>query len=294
VRVRRFAARSARRAPYSVFDSSRGWVVLKFGGTSVSSAANWHNILGVLRERIATGLHPVVVHSALSGVTDRLESLLTAALTGAQAPLLERIDTVHRELARSLGIVPGASFENFMADLARMAAEVAASREISPRMRARVMAMGELLATSLGASFLNAHGTKAVWVDAREVLRALPRHGAEQAGLLSATCDFAPDAALQERWRALDQVVITQGFIASNSAGDTVLLGRGGSDTSAAYFAAKLAAVRLEIWTDVPGLFSANPRAVPTARLLRALHYDEAQEIASNGAKVLHPRCLLH
>ncbi len=75
--------------------------------------------------------------------------------------------------------------------------------------------------------------------------------------------------------------------------GDTVLLGRGGSDTSGAYLAAKLAAERLEIWTDVPGMFSANPRSTPTARLLRALHYDEAQEIASNGAKVLHPRCLL-
>ena len=70
-------------------------------------------------------------------------------------------------------------------------------------------------------------------------------------------------------------------------------MGRGGSDTSGSYFAAKLAAVRLEIWTDVPGLFSANPRLVPTARLLRALHYDEAQEIASNGAKILHPRCVL-
>jgi hypothetical protein len=88
-------------------------------------------------------------------------------------------------------------------------------------------------------------------------------------------------------------MVITQGFIASNPQGETVLLGRGGSDSSGAYFAAKLQAAGLEIWTDVPGMFSANPRAVPTARLLRALHYDEAQEIASNGAKVLHPRCIL-
>ena len=102
-----------------------------------------------------------------------------------------------------------------------------------------------------------------------------------------------PTLKLQANWRSLDKVVLTQGFIAANAAGDTVLLGRGGSDTSAAYFAAKLGAARLEIWTDVPGLFSANPRAVPTARLLRELHYDEAQEIASNGAKVLHPRCVL-
>ncbi len=91
----------------------------------------------------------------------------------------------------------------------------------------------------------------------------------------------------------LAPVVLTQGFIASDAAGDTVLLGRGGSDTSGAYFAAKLRALRLEIWTDVPGMFSANPRSTPAARLLRALHYDEAQEIASSGAKVLHPRCIL-
>jgi diaminopimelate decarboxylase/aspartate kinase len=131
-------------------------------------------------------------------------------------------------------------------------------------------------------------------VDAREVLHAEERHGATHtASLLSATCDFAPDGELQGEWRALNEVVITQGFIASNARGQTVLLGRGGSDTSGAYFAAKLSAARLEIWTDVPGLFSANPRAIPTARLLRAVHYDEAQEIASNGAKVLHPRCVL-
>ena len=156
------------------------------------------------------------------------------------------------------------------------------------------MAMGELLATTLGAAFLNAQGISTAWADARQVLRADARPARHcKSSFLSATCDFAPDAELQARWRALDQVVITQGFIAANAAGESVLLGRGGSDTSGAYFAAKLSAARLEIWTDVPGMFSANPRAVPTARLLRALHYDEAQEIASNGAKVLHPRCVL-
>ena len=102
-----------------------------------------------------------------------------------------------------------------------------------------------------------------------------------------------PMPALSARLAALAPVVITQGFIASDAAGDTVLLGRGGSDTSGAYFAAKLAARRLEIWTDVPGMFSANPRSTPSSRLLRELHYDEAQEIASSGAKVLHPRCIL-
>ena len=236
----------------------------------------------------------MVVHSALSGVTDRLEALLSVALAGGHAAVLEQIDRLHRDLADKLAIVPSAQFDGFMDDLERMANAIAETRELGDRVRARVMAMGELLATSLGASFLNAQGIDTAWVDARQFLRAERRHGTNQkAELLSATCDFAPDPLLQARWRGLDRVVITQGFIAANDDGDTVLLGRGGSDTSGSYFAAKLAAVRLEIWTDVPGLFSANPRLVPTARLLRDLHYDEAQEIASNGAKVLHPRCIL-
>jgi diaminopimelate decarboxylase/aspartate kinase len=270
------------------------WVALKFGGTSVSSAANWHNIAAVLRERLAAGLKPAVVHSALSGITDRLEALLTAALEGTQAAVLEQIDHRHRELAAALAISLDARYAGFLDELRRMADAIAETRELSDRVRARVMAMGELLATSLGAVFLNAQNIRTAWVDARTVLRAERRDGGnEKAGLLSATCDFAPDTALQAQWRSLGKVILTQGFIAANDEGDTVLLGRGGSDTSGSYFAAKLAALRLEIWTDVPGLFSANPRLVPSARLLRALHYDEAQEIASNGAKILHPRCVL-
>jgi diaminopimelate decarboxylase/aspartate kinase len=268
--------------------------VLKFGGTSVSSVSNWQNIARVLRERIAEGLRPVVVQSALSGITDRLESLLAAALVGAHGAGLERIESVHRDLARQLSVEPGPLFETFLAELKGLAAAIAERREVDDRGRAQVMAMGELLATALGCAFLGAQGILIRWIDARSVLRAEQRAGSNvKASYLSATCDFAPDRTLLAAWQGIEGVVITQGFIAANDAGDTVLLGRGGSDTSAAYFAAKLAAARLEIWTDVPGLFSANPRTIPTARLLRALHYDEAQEIASNGAKVLHPRCVL-
>jgi diaminopimelate decarboxylase/aspartate kinase len=270
------------------------WVVLKFGGTSVSSASNWHNIARVLRARMAEGLRPAVVHSALSGITDRLESLLVAAAAGTHGKGLERIEGAHRDLARQLIVEPGPVFEAFLAELKSLAAGIAETHEVDDRRRAQVMAMGELLATALGCAFLNAQGIPARWMDARSVLRAEQHAGSSpKASFLSATCDFAPDEALLAAWQAVEGIIITQGFIASNDAGDTVLLGRGGSDTSASYFAAKLAAARLEIWTDVPGLFSANPRTIPTARLLRALHYDEAQEIASNGAKVLHPRCVL-
>jgi diaminopimelate decarboxylase/aspartate kinase len=275
-------------------DKAEEWLVLKFGGTSVSTAANWHNIAQVLRARLAEGFRPVVVHSALSGITDRLESLLSAAMHGSYIPILEHIELVHRNLAERLRIVPSARFDAFLRELRELADVLAERRSIGDAARAQVLAMGELLATTLGVEFLNAQGIGTEWVDARTVLRADERRNAtHKASLLSATCDFAPDLNLQASWRSLDKVVLTQGFIAANAGGDTVLLGRGGSDTSAAYFAAKLSAARLEIWTDVPGLFSANPHAVPTARLLRELHYDEAQEIASNGAKVLHPRCVL-
>jgi diaminopimelate decarboxylase/aspartate kinase len=277
----------------SLPDSSQAWLVLKFGGTSVSNAANWHNIAEILKERIAEGFRPVVVHSAVSGITDRLEALLAAACDQTHPAVLNDIERTHRRLAEQLNVPPDQRFEDLLGEL-RELTELSAGRGIDDAVRARILAMGELLATTLGALFLNAQGIGTVWVDARQVLRAEERHAAtRKASLLSATCDFAPDARLQADWHELKQVVITQGFIAANGAGETVLLGRGGSDTSSAYFAAKLSATRLEIWTDVPGLFSANPRAVPTARLLRELHYDEAQEIASNGAKVLHPRCVL-
>src|SRR5690606_40352004 len=101
-----------------------------------------------------------------------------------------------------------------------------------------------------------------------------------------------PHAAFAAALAARGGMFITQGFIARNASGGAVLLGRGGSDTSAGCFGAMLKAECVEIWTDVPGMFSANPRVVPEARLLARLDYEEAQEIATTGAKVLHPRAL--
>jgi diaminopimelate decarboxylase/aspartate kinase len=165
--------------------------------------------------------------------------------------------------------------------------------EASPKTRARLMALGELSATTLGAAFLEHRGIATRWVDARECLVGERMSNASDAShYLAAHCPFAVDPGLEAALAASPEVVLTQGFIARDDRGDTVLLGRGGSDTSASYFGAKLSAERVEIWTDVPGMFSADPRSVPTARLLHELDYDEAQEIASTGAKVLHPRCI--
>jgi diaminopimelate decarboxylase/aspartate kinase len=270
------------------------WIVLKFGGTSVSTLANWRNIAVVVRQRLADGARVLVVHSALSGITDRLEKLLAAAMGGAHEPALRFIEERHCQLAAELGVGVSPELDAYFAVLRQMAAGIALMSEVSDRTRARVMASGELMATEIGARYLNSQGIKAQWWDAREGLKSqIHTQVSSRPNFLSATCDFAPDPALRERLEARANLVVTQGFIAGDAAGDTVLLGRGGSDTSAAYFAAKLSARRLEIWTDVPGMFSANPRQIPQARLLRSLHYDEAQEIASSGAKVLHPRCIL-
>jgi diaminopimelate decarboxylase/aspartate kinase len=274
--------------------SAADWIVLKFGGTSVSSLANWRNIAAVARDRGAGGARVLIVHSAISGITDRLEKLLTAALAGAHEQVMAGIEERHRQLAGELGVGASAQLERYFAELRQISAGIALMGEVSERTRARVMACGELMATEIGARYLNFQGLACTWVDARTGLKAEQRGSASSAAnYLSATCDFSADAQLRARFEGMTPVVLTQGFIASNDSGDTVLLGRGGSDTSGAYFAAKLQAARLEIWTDVPGMFSANPRATPAARLLRALHYDEAQEIASSGAKVLHPRCIL-
>jgi bifunctional diaminopimelate decarboxylase / aspartate kinase len=276
----------------SATDSS--WVVLKFGGTSVSTAANWRNIAAVLRKRLGDGLRPVVVHSALSGITDKLELLLAEAMSGRQAATLEQIERRHVDLACELGVDPGTEFAHHLEELRQVAAGIVLVRETSDRTRARVLAAGELLATLIGTQYLRTQGLDVTWLDARTALRSESRRtGGARQSVLSATCSFEPDAALQARLAPPGAVTVTQGFIASDEDGQTVLLGRGGSDTSASYFAAKLQARRLEIWTDVPGMFSANPRLTPTARLLKSLHYDEAQEIATNGAKVLHPRCIL-
>jgi diaminopimelate decarboxylase/aspartate kinase len=276
-----------------VTSNPSAWIVLKFGGTSVSSLPNWSNIARVVTERRAAGARVLIVHSAISGITDRLERLLEAETGEAPEEELRAIEERHRRLAAELGIPLSEEVERLLAELREIAAGIARVREVSDRIRARVLASGELIATLIGARFLAARGLEVRWADARSMLRA-ERHGASaKASVLSAVCGFAPDARLRTQLEAGAPVIVTQGFIASDDEGNTVLLGRGGSDTSAAYFAAKLSASRLEIWTDVPGLFSTNPRATPTARLLRHLHYDEAQEIATSGAKVLHPRCIL-
>ncbi len=267
------------------------WVVMKFGGTSVATAGRWGTILELARSRRDEGRRVLLVVSALSGVTDKLKALCGTPEAGPRAAQAEAVVEQHLALLADMDLPVPPALQAHFADLRRLAGEGPQGDLLA--WRAEVQSHGELMSSCLGAAFLTAAGLTTTWVDSRECLTAatLPNQNA-RTRLLSAMVDAHPDAELATTLAARGDVFIAQGFIARDGDGRTVLLGRGGSDTSAAYFGALLRAERVETWTDVAGMFSANPRQVPGARLLKRLDYEEAQEIATTGAKVLHPRCL--
>lgn len=267
------------------------WVVLKFGGTSVSRRHRWDTIgrLAGKRAQDADGRVLVVV-SALSGVTNELQGIADGRDIDARIDaLVER----HRAFCVELELDPDAVLGARLAALRALGADPRAT-ERTLDWQAEVLAQGELLSSTLGAAYLRAQGLDVGWCDARDWLDAVSLPNASAwAQRLSVNCRYLGVDDFRARFAAQPaRMLITQGFIARHADGGTAILGRGGSDTSAAYFGALLKAQRVEIWTDVPGMFSANPRDVPDARLLARLDYAEAQEIATTGAKVLHPRSI--
>ncbi|HKV65548.1 MAG TPA: aspartate kinase, partial [Rhodanobacteraceae bacterium] len=268
------------------------WVVLKFGGTSVATADRWQTIRQLAATRRAEGARVVVVVSALAGVTDALKALCACSLAERGAAVATLVEQ-HRALAREMGLAEAAEMDRRLAALRVLATESQSARREDYSWQAAMQGHGELLSSALGAAFMSANGLSTHWLDAREALlaREVPFLN-ERARALSAQVQVEPDPVFAAALAARGDVFITQGFIARDGHGQTVLLGRGGSDTSAAHFGALLRASRVEIWTDVAGMFTADPRQVPGARLLQRLDYDEAQEIATTGAKVLHARCI--
>lgn len=265
---------------------------MKFGGTSVATLPRWQNIRELVASRRAEGARVLVVVSALTGITDALKQMCAQGDAGKRSEAAKAITQRHYELLEHMQLVVPDTLAARLSELAKLAIEGATMLgELA--WQAQVQAHGELMSSALGAAFLSHSGLPTEWLDARDCLTAvaLPNQN-ERTRLLSSMVDSRPDPILAARLAALGEVFITQGFIAREAQGRTVLLGRGGSDTSASYFGALLKAQRVEIWTDVAGMFTANPRQVPGARLLQRLDYEEAQEIASTGAKVLHPRCL--
>jgi bifunctional diaminopimelate decarboxylase / aspartate kinase len=269
------------------------WIVLKFGGTSVSTRPRWDKIAAIAQRWRVQGRRVLIVVSALSGITDKLKAITETTADAAQrGAVRDEIVARHQAMFDELGLSDHAPMHYWLERLDALIANVRADAA-ALAWQAEVLALGELLSSTLGVSYLNAQGTPARWLDAREHLLAqsVP-HQNVWGRYLSASTSSVADTTLGAHLAALGDVFITQGFIARNASGETVLLGRGGSDTSASLFGALLQAEKVEIWTDVAGMFSANPRDVPDARLLVRLDYEEAQEIATTGAKVLHPRCI--
>jgi diaminopimelate decarboxylase/aspartate kinase len=266
--------------------------VLKFGGTSVSTRARWDTIAAIAQGWRARGRHVLIVVSALSGITDKLKAITAATDTAQRQALRDEIVARHQAMFAELSLSDHAPLHYWLERLDALVANVRADAAALP-WQAEVLALGELMSSTLGVGYLEALGLPAHWLDAREHLHAQPLPNQNAWGRhLSASVLTASDPALAEALAARGELFVTQGFIARNANGETVVLGRGGSDTSASYFGALLKAEKVEIWTDVAGMFSANPRQVPNARLLSRLDYEEAQEIATTGAKVLHPRCI--
>ena len=273
--------------------SPASWVVLKFGGTSVSTRPRWDKIAAIAKAWCERGKHVLIVVSALSGITDKLKAICEAQADAAKRNVVrDEIVARHQAMFAELGLQDHAPLRYWLERLDALVANVRADAAGLP-WQAEVLALGELMSSTLGVAYLNHNGLATHWLDAREHLHAQPLPNQNAWGrYLSASVPAAPDPALSEMLAARGNLFVTQGFMARNSSGETVILGRGGSDTSASYFGALLKAEKVEIWTDVAGMFSANPRQVPNARLLARLDYEEAQEIATTGAKVLHPRCI--
>ncbi len=269
------------------------WVVLKFGGTSVSSLKSWEAIASVVRQRLENGLRPFIVISAFSRVSDLLELLLKSSIDNSYQKALKDIEVRHKDIADELG-VNLAVIKEELDLLVILAKDISKAGRVDPKVHAQVLSCGELMSTKIGCEYLKKNGISISWHDAKEYLLARELDDLRKArAYISSSCDFDKDDNIISKINGeTESAIITQGFIARNKAGETVLLGRGGSDVSAAYFAAKMGAEGCEIWTDVPGVYTANPHHVPSARLIKTLDYEEAQEVSSSGAKILHPRCI--
>lgn len=269
------------------------WIVLKFGGSSVSSLKDWQNISAIVESHLAQGYKVAVVHSAFKNITNELEHLALEASQNSGHERLETIFNIHKTMANDLSLA-GSILESWFSSLKRAFENITEKHAVSPCDRAELVAHGELLSSTLGEAYLAQNlSVKTLWVDAREHLMAVddePKNVNEY--FLNAVCHPRANEELAIQWSEQADVILSPGFIARNANGQTVLLGREGSDTSAAYFASLLSAESLQIWTDVDGIYSCDPNKVKSAVKLEHLSYNQAFDLAQAGAKVLHPRCL--
>jgi aspartate kinase len=268
-------------------------IVCKFGGTSVADATAIDRVAEIVRGKEAR--RPVVVVSALGGATNALLEIASKAAAGELLIALQSVEALRdrhlREAAALLHGSPdadeiGLEIATGFDELAHLAEAFRTLGYLTPRSLDTVAALGELLSSQIVTAALRHRGLATKFVDARDVMitndqftRAEPDQPA---------IEFAVRSHLLP---AVEQglIPVLGGFVGATSHGVTTTLGRGGSDYSAALIGAAIDAEAIEIWTDVDGMLTADPRVVPAARTIDRIRFDEAAELASFGAKVLHP-----
>ncbi len=266
--------------------------ILKFGGTSVGNPEIIKSVIAISTKAAASGPVAVVV-SAYTGVTNELLALAELAEGGNDAyrARLERLAERHFGVVRDL--VPAAlqsplllQLKLWVNELGEILQGVFLVRELSLRTRDAIMSFGERLSAYTIAQACSATGTAAQYVDARELIRTDASFGCAQV-------DFAETGRLLRAYFAASKALpIVTGFIGATVNGVTTTLGRGGSDYTAAILGSALSAAEIEIWTDVDGMYTADPRKVARAFPLPAVSYEEAQELCHFGAKVIYPPTL--
>ncbi|MDQ3803172.1 MAG: aspartate kinase [Acidobacteriota bacterium] len=268
--------------------------VMKFGGTSVEDGPAFERVAHIVGAH--EGGRPVVVASAMSRVTDALLSSLRTAARGEITEALRSVEEHlerHLQVGRGLGATARAGvtrrIESFGREIADLLGGVASSRRASAGLRDAVASYGERLSAYLLASVLAEHGLPASHVDARRCIVTDGEHGS--AGPLPAQTRQRTRAELGHLLKA-GRIPVLGGFIAATSRGVPTTLGRGSSDYTATLVAAALDAREAQIWTDVSGVLTADPRLIETARTVPRLSYGEAAQLARFGAKVLHPKSL--
>jgi aspartokinase/homoserine dehydrogenase 1 len=264
--------------------------VLKFGGTSVANADAIKNTAAIIKEATNKD-RTIVVVSALGGITDKLLSAGRLASSGDidYTAVISGIRSRHTELVEEL--FPKKPESTLVTSIFRSCSEIEdickgifLLREFSARTRDLLISYGEIMSSAIVAQFLQSTGLRVVWKDSRELIRTNAVFG-------NATVDFAlTNAAVQQYFASnQDTLYVLPGFIATNDAGATTTLGRGGSDYTASIYCAAMDASVLEIWTDVSGMMTADPRIIPNARIIPHISYYEAMELSHFGAKVIFP-----
>ena len=263
--------------------------VLKFGGSSVANAENIQKVVSIVKQPQYT--NAIVVVSALGGVTDSLISLATKASNGDESykESLVGLENRHIETVQALLPINNQSacisaVKQHFNELEDVCEGVFRLGELSDRTKDKVVSYGELLSSKIISFYIQTSGTPIEWIDSRKAISTNSNYG-------FAAVDFAKTTenvtALLDK--SAHSLFIAPGFIASDSKGYTTTLGRGGSDYTASIYAAAINAESVEIWTDVTGMMTADPRWVPNARTISFTSYREAMELSHFGAKVIYP-----